>query len=848
MMVQLMPKRKFSNQNWLAFVLTNLLIVWGSIVFGSSQAQAEDALPAPGHLNDSPGTPAAEPPAADVDGLPAPGQLVDAGVDPTQTQPAALQLEVSINGYKINLVAGFNPLADGDLSSARSELTELGIKVPGQGKDDEQVPLSSIAGLSYTLDEATLSIDLHVEDRARIPRVYDVLPLQEMMKAEGDYGFVMNYSAYAATNAMLTGITPSFSGASVNFDMHAYAPIGVLRQTASVGTTTFSKFATTRLDSTWTTSSQDRAETYRVGDLISGGLNWTRPVRMGGLQAQRDFGIRPDLVTTPLANLTGTAAVPSTLDVFINGSKSFSQDVPQGPFEINRLPVISSQGTAEIVVTDPSGRKTVTQQSVYSSPLLLAPELFDYSVELGFARLNYGIDNFNYNHELMVIVGGRYGFTKYLTGEFHLEAKRDLVDVGLGAVVQAGPFGTFNVAAAFSDYRHDLGFYGYGAWDWHSKNIMLHASAAHSFGKFTDLAAATAITTPTISGLPAAALLSGGVPKAVDQIGASYGFADYDAAVGLNLVRYVTKADTASFIVSASASKSLRNRVSLFAAAYKDLAKTNNFGVQIGFSMPLGGTDKNISLSSSAIYDNNGPNVQASAVKPMESNYGALGWRVNAVKNTKHSLSAAASYRAQHAIVSGSAENSDQQLRADMRVDGSIIVAKPGLFLGNPVADSFAIVDAGTEGVGVEYENRFVGKTGKSGKLLLTQVPSYRPTKVSLQPTTLPLNSNVTEIHKKVAPRAMSGVVIDFGVKKDTNSALVILQDAKGAFVPPGTLVLLEGQEEPFPMGYDGQVYVTGLSAKNDLTADVVGQSCKASFDYKESDTEQIVVGPLTCS
>jgi outer membrane usher protein FimD/PapC len=27
---------------------------------------------------------------------------------------------------------------------------------------------------------------------------------------------------------------------------------------------------------------------------------WTRPVRLGGIQVQRDFSIRPDLVTLPL--------------------------------------------------------------------------------------------------------------------------------------------------------------------------------------------------------------------------------------------------------------------------------------------------------------------------------------------------------------------------------------------------------------------------------------------------------------------------------------------------------------------------------------------------------------------
>jgi outer membrane usher protein len=131
--------------------------------------------------------------------------------------------------------------------------------------------------------------------------------------------------------------------------------------------------------------------------------------------------------------------------------------------------------------------------------------------------------------------------------------------------------------------------------------------------------------------------------------------------------------------------------------------------------------------------------------------------------------------------------------------------------------------------------------------LLLTELQSYRPSKISIDPNTLPLNSNVTDTEKRVAARTMSGVVVDFGVKKDTGSALVIIKDKTGAFVKPGTLVTMEDQKDPFSMGYDGQVYLTGLKTKNAIVADMEGTPCKVSFDYKESETKQVIIGPLTC-
>ncbi len=819
--------------------------------FSLGTARAEDLLPPPGHLTDTPqpAGPIAPPKSGapkSGDILPAPGHLVGDNAIPSATgQPAGLQVEVLIDGYKINLVAGFVKLADGGLAAARSELAEIGIKVPGSGKPEEQIALSSIVGLTYKFDEATLTIDIKAPDSARIPKAYDVIPKEEMLAAsDGGYGAVLNYAGYAAANSTLNNNTVHFTGASINLDARAYAPFGVLRQTGSFGSTTFSDVTATRLDTTWTTSNQTRAETYRAGDFISGGLNWTRPVRMGGAEVQRNFAIRPDLITTPMANLKGSAAVPSTLDIFVNGTKTYSQQVTPGPFEINRLPMISAQGNAQIVLTDTNGRQTTVETSLFSSPLLLAPKLFDYSIDLGLARRNYGIDSFDYSPEPMVVASGRYGFTKSFTGEAHLEAKHDLVEAGLGGVFQAGKFGTFNLAAAISDYRGDIGAFGYASWNWENQSLRIQASSARTLGNFNDLAAATAAQTI----VPGSTIISAAVPKAVDQITATYGIAGLETTVGGSAIHYLPAVGNETLLFNLNATKTFRNRITVFANAYVDAFDTSNFGFGIGATLPFGGVDKTIAASGAANYDQkNGTSVQASVIKPLESSYGSYGWRVNGLYNNSPNLAASGAYRSEYGIYSADLVGTSKSISGDMRIEGSIIGTKAGVFAGNPVTDSFAIVDAGVPGVKVDFENRYAGTTGKNGKLLLTQLQSYRPAKISVDPNSLPLNANVSETDRRVATRMLSGTVVDFGVKKSTSSALVILKDKTGAFVEPGTAITVEGQKENFPMGYDGQVYLTGLAAKNALAMNVKGQPCKVIFDYKEDENKQVIIGPLTC-
>ena len=135
-----------------------------------------------------------------------------------------------------------------------------------------------------------------------------------------------------------------------------------------------------RLNTTFAYSDEQSLITYRAGDVMSSGLAWTRPIRMGGAQVQRNFGLRPDLITLPLPAAVGSAALPSTVDVYLNNIKTFSQDVGAGPYRINNLPVVSGSGTARVVLRDSSGRETESSLPFYASPNLLAAGLYDFSV------------------------------------------------------------------------------------------------------------------------------------------------------------------------------------------------------------------------------------------------------------------------------------------------------------------------------------------------------------------------------------------------------------------------------------------------------------------------------------
>src|SRR5699024_7855300 len=187
-----------------------------------------------------------------------------------------------------------------------------------------------------------------------------------------------------------------------------------------------------RLDTTWSMSFPEHMITVNVGDTLTGATSWSRATRIGGIQIGTNFGLQPYKVTTPLPEFFGTAALPSQVQLYINGMKRYNGEVPVGPFQLDAVPGIQGAGNAQVVLTDVLGRVTTLNFSLYGTQQLLRQGLTDWSTELGFVRRNYGLESFSYSNEPMVSGTWRHGFNSHFTGEAHAEASNGLFDAGVG--------------------------------------------------------------------------------------------------------------------------------------------------------------------------------------------------------------------------------------------------------------------------------------------------------------------------------------------------------------------------------------------------------------------------------
>lgn len=781
--------------------------------------------------------------------------LAQIGAIPAQaSEGRALQLEVFVNGTSTQLVGAFIEQPDGQLAATHKELKEVGLKPPA-GSEDDLVVLDQLPGLVYRYDEPRQRLDVTVPDESRMPHVVDARgEAPPAGKPQAGFGGVLNYVLHGA-GSQGAASDPILSSASAQIDARLLTPFGYLQQTGILGTALTRDVNALRLDTTFVASDPETATTYRAGDIISRGPLWARPIRMGGLQIERNFALRPDLVTAPLPSVAGSAAVPSTVDVFVDNLRTFSRDIPAGPYSITNLPTLSGAGTARVVLRDAAGRTVETSLPFFTAPHLLRQGLLDFSVQAGLPRMSYAVESNAYAAQPVGSLSARYGLTDWLTLEAHGEGAAGLYNGGAGIITNAGGFGVLSLAGRASSFEGAQGFQAYAAFETRLLGFTVSLSSQRNIGAFEDLASITSrLSKFDALSWQGSTVLDGFAPqtgtrnlhppRAVDRV--SLGVPAFDrASIGLSFVNVERELGDHSQLAAISYSQTFGLGIAASVNAFADLSNRKDAGIFVGLSMPLGEVGQ---ASLGGTSNRSGAYLTADASRPLGLQPGDYGWRVRHLEGRDQSYStAAASYRSQIGRVEVVAEQFGRGGRVSAEAEGGIAVTGAGLFLSGRIDDAFAVVDVGAPNVEVFHDNRFVGRTGLGGQLLVPDLRSFQPSRIAIDPSSLPLDAHIAGTSEVVVPAEKAGVRLDFGVRAHDDAAVVILQDGEGKPLRPGSRIRLEGGSEPFVVGYDGRAFLRQLKTSNSVIVESGAGECLANFDFSPRPGEQVVIGPVLC-
>ena len=757
-----------------------------------------------------------------------------------------LQLEVFVNGHPTGLVGTFEYSTDKRMRAKAGDLHDLGIAT-GETDRTRWLDLAKIPGLTYNYDEANQTIALRADETRLVRKEYAARPQDdELPEIDTSTGALLNYSLvglYQRQDSALDFASGTSSGGGINaqLDGRIFGPYGTFSNSLLAGTNLANEQTLTRLETAWSWSDPKNLVTWRAGDTISGGLDWTRPVRLGGVQYQRNFRLRPSLITTPLPEVTGSAAVPSTVDVYINNTKTFSRKVNAGPFRVTELPALTGAGTARVVLRDATGRTSETTAQLYGSTQLLRKGLYDFSTEAGVARRNLGTKSNDYDDKIAALGTLRYGFTDDFTGEVHAEIQPALFNAGAGFVTRLGTFGIASLAASASTFHGAFGAQIYAALQTEVWGLTISASTRRAFGTYADLVTSTAATVE----IPDAATsrFTFSPTRSLDLISVGIPLYQFGASLNLSFVNSETEEEAVSRTITGSLSKRLTKNASVYATGFHDI-EDGGTGIFAGITVALGDRTS----ASLGVTTNSGETrFSGSYTRSAGHTPGSYGYRLSANRGNVDTWQASVTYQAERARLRGTVERYGENTRGTIVADGAVAVAGGGVFLTNRVDDAFAVVDAGAPGVEVSYENRPVGTTNKDGLLLVPGLRSYEKNKITIDPKNLPIDAEIETTEQTVVPADRHGVKVKLNIKQQSQSALVSFRGPGGAFIAAGQPGVVIATGEEFVVGYDGQAFIKTLSNSNTVRIGAPATACTASFTYKPAPGSQVVIEDVPC-
>jgi outer membrane usher protein len=684
----------------------------------------------------------------------------------------------------------------------------------------QYLPLSTIVGSDIVVDEATQSIALQVPAEQLTVTRSESASRPAPVLTNASPGAFLNYqlSAQRVAGEDLTG---AFG------ELGAFTSRGVITNSGVVRSLAGQSGAV-RLDTTFTTDFPARIERLTVGDAVSDGSTWGSAVRFGGIGWSRNFSLRPDLLTTPLLSATGTAVVPSTVDVYINNQQVSSSTLPPGPFVVDRLPAVTGAGQVTVVVRDALGREQQLTQPFYSSLQLLAPGLSQYEVDLGKVRRDYTISSLDYG-PVMGSASYRRGLSNAFTLETHAEfLEREAHAAGLAGAAALGHFAVVNFTAAAGGGVDTSGsLYGLG---------LERQGARFSVG-YNHTVATAGYRQIATAEEPARQFRQ----RDLAQVGINLREAGSLVAVlAHQSFAALPSEDTASL----SYSRNLGER-----GAFNVTATRSDQGGQVGRSVFVTFT-YSLAERTAVVLTANGGDGPGAPPNEMFANYIENPPR-GAGEGYRLGLSTIGNYNAQFTAQRQSGELQLQAARSQGVSGVSGFWSGAATLLGGElnaarqVGDSFALVDVGgLPDVPVYVDNQLITHTDQHGRALIHDLLPYENNRVNIEPTEIPLDASIGARTLVVTPAYRSGVIVSFPVER-VHGATFRLVTADGQVVPAGATVEFQGNR--FPVTFEGTTYVTGYERAAEGTAQWDRSRCTFQVGPPPKDDPQPDMGTLSC-
>ncbi len=759
-----------------------------------------------------------------------------------------LFLNISVNSNISKDLISVRQDQDRKLYIRSRDLKTLRLKMEEHIPDNQWVCINDLNGIQFKYLENEQSLNLKVPSNMLTGYSVDLSGQQitspQLLKMKPLNAAILNYSLYNT----ITNDENVFSGTAEGIFNSAIGNFssGVLYNGSNE--TSYSHEKWVRLESKWQYVDPEKIRIYTLGDFISNSPDWGSSVRLAGFQWSSAYSQRGDIVTSALPQFSGSAALPSTLDLYVNQQKIYSGLVPSGPFDIKQLPFISGNEVT-LVTTDATGQQSITKKPYYFSSKILAKGINEFSVDVGVPRYNYGLYSNDYDDVTFASGAIRYGYSNSLTLSGGAEASTDgLSNLGTGFAKNVLGIGVINADIAASQYKDENGYSALlGLEGRISKNISFNTSYRKVFDNYFDLARVSQVRYLKDNQINAESQSYLNYSALADEIfraGINYNFyAGYGIYLGYNQIKY---SDNSYKLLSTNLSGSLDKNWGFYASAYKDYENHKDYGIY--FALRYTPSSK-VNAITSVSSDSGSLRYRQEIFGLSEPQIGSFGWGGYVERDqdaNENNASVYASYRARAAYLTGRYNRFGDNDQVALSATGSLVAAAGRIFAANEVGEGYAVVTNAGPQSQILNGGVNLGATDKSGRFLIANLRPYMSHHIYLDPSYLPLEWEVNSTNQTVFVGYRQGTLVDFGAHQ-VISGLVKLVDQNNSPLMPGYTVRINGQQNGM-VGYDGEVFIPNLLKQNKLEIDLLDHgSCQVDFAYENKQYSAKKLGPYVC-
>ena len=682
-----------------------------------------------------------------------------ATANPSAEQPIQIVVKARLNSVaKGDFVMYMT--SDGDFFLPPRDLVEMGVPKPvGRTMDiagEPHLSLKSIPGAELKFNEKTLTLDIQLPP--------DMLPKESF-----------NFGATLPA----TPIQPRAPGGFLNYQLgrtvsesgpdtyNGATELGVnlgkfLLLDNHVYTTSSGQNHAVRLQTQLVYDQPEDLRRWTLGDASSASGELGGAFNFGGIGVSKVYQINPYFIKSPQAGFTGAVALPSTVDVYMNGARVQSQSLAPGTFNLQNLNYQGATGlnNFEYVIKDPFGREQRVSFPYFFSDQLLAKGLQEYSYNVGAIRNNYGVSSNDYGTAVISALH-RYGVSDTLTIGMSGDATPDQINVGPSAALNTVRAGVFTAGLAVS-YDSDI-----------TPRSGAAASVSHTFlsGPFSSQLFVRRFTedysvvgfTPVYK------------PKLQGSAGVSYDTVNTGNFSLSYSEQTVFGGAIDQHATTFGYSRTLAGNISISANVSRVVDTTSGYAVFLGISyFPANGVLANVNHLKTRDGDTV-DQLQYSKTPPIGEGLGyrALAQRSVSAGTASESISPFVQYNARNAILTaegtsfvngGAGSSGSYQLSAA----GAVAYIGNGVYLSRPISDSYAVVqiEPPLSGVRVLKSSAEIGVTDATGKVFVPDLGSYQVNDVAIQSKDVPLDYTFAKSTQKIRPPLRSGVVASFDIQR----------------------------------------------------------------------------------